>query len=54
MTDLSFYFNQKYFIPSTRLKHWDYSSVGFYFVTIYTYQKRCYFGEIIKGEMKLS
>ena len=54
MPDLSFYFNQKYFIPSTRLKYWDYSSVGFYFATICTYQKHCYFGEIVEGEMRLS
>jgi hypothetical protein len=54
MPDLSFYFNQKYFIPSTRLKNWDYSSVGFYFVTICTYQKRCYFGEIVEGGIRLS
>jgi len=54
MADLSFYFRQKYRIPSSRLKHWDYSSVGWYFVTICTYQKYCYFGEIVGGEMKLS
>jgi REP element-mobilizing transposase RayT len=50
----SFYYKNRFLIPSTRLKHWDYSSVGFYFVTTCTYQKRCYFGEIIKGEMKLN
>jgi REP element-mobilizing transposase RayT len=54
MPDLSFYFNQKYLIPSTRLKYWDYSSVGFYFAIICTYQKHCYFGEIVEEEMRLN
>jgi len=48
------YFQQKYRIPSIRLKHWDYSSSGWYFITICTYQKTCYFGEIINGKMELS
>ncbi len=54
MLDLSFYFNQKYFIPSTRLKYWDYSSTGWYFITICTFQKRYYFGNIVDGKMELS
>ncbi|MGB9882897.1 MAG: transposase [Microgenomates group bacterium] len=49
-----FYFKDKFFIPSIRLKNWDYSSSGFYFVTICTYQKQCFLGEIINGKMKLS
>lgn len=54
MVDFSFYYKNQYRIPSTRLKHWDYSSVGWYFVTICTYQKHCYFGNVVDGEMKLN
>lgn len=46
MIDLSFYFKQKYRIPSVRLKNWNYSSPGYYFITICTYKKNCYFGKI--------
>lgn len=54
MTDCSFYFKEKYRIPSVRLKNWDYSSSGWYYVTICIYQKRCYFGEIRNKKMILS
>jgi len=54
MNDLLFYFKEKYRIPSTRLKHWNYSSTGWYFITVCAYQKNCYFGEIINGKMELS
>ena|ERR1051326_3371754 len=30
-----------------RLKHWDYGSAGFYFVTFNTHQKQNFFGKII-------
>ena len=39
---------------SIRLKEYDYSQPGEYFVTICTYQRDCLFGEIIKGEMHLN
>lgn len=39
---------------STRLKNYDYSSSGAYFVTICIFQRECIFGEIINGEMILS
>jgi REP element-mobilizing transposase RayT len=44
----------KYRIPSARLKNWDYGSNPPYFVTIYTENKNCYFGNIKDGEMHLS
>ncbi len=47
-------FKNKYRIASTRLKGWDYSGGGFYFVTICTRGRECFFGEIIDGEMRLS
>ena len=34
-----------------RLKHYDYSENGYYFVTICTYNRECFFGEIVEGEM---
>ncbi len=47
-------FNDKYRIESIRLKHWDYSSCGAYFITICTKNRECCFGEIINGKMILS
>jgi hypothetical protein len=39
-------YKNKYRIDTARLKNWDYGSHGFYFVTICTKNKECYFGEI--------
>jgi len=39
---------------SLRLKNYDYSQNGMYFVTICSYQKKCFFGRIVDDEMKLS
>ena len=39
---------------SIRLKNHDYSQPGAYFVTICTYNHKCIFGYISKGEMKLN
>lgn len=39
---------------TTRLQHYDYSSGGYYFVTICTHEKRCLLGEIDGGKMTLS
>ncbi len=47
-------FQNKYRIPSTRLKNWDYGSNAMYFVTICTAHRECFFGEIAKGKMVLS
>ena len=47
-------FHDRYKIESIRLKHWDYSSDGAYFITICTKDRIEYFGEIINGKMKLS
>ena len=47
-------FRNKYRIESARLKGWDYSAPGWYFVTICTREaKRC-FGEVKNGKMHLS
>ena len=47
-------FNNKYRIPSARLKNYDYSSNGAYFITICTENRDHFFGEIINGKMELS
>ena len=39
---------------SVRLKEYDYSSLGEYFITICTKDKECLFGEIADEEVKLS
>lgn len=39
---------------SIRLKDYDYSSVGAYFVTICAWQRTCLFGEVVDGEMVLN
>lgn len=39
---------------SIRLKRYDYSRAGAYFVTVCTQNRECVFGEIIDGEMALN
>ena len=45
---------QKHHRRSIRLKGYDYTQPGAYFVTVCTYQRAKIFGEVINGEMKLS
>lgn len=47
-------YKNKYRINSIRLKDWDYSSYGYYFVTICTKDKECFFGNINDGKVSLS
>jgi putative transposase len=47
-------FNNKYRIPSARLKNWDYGSNGAYFITICTQNREHFFGEIVGDEMRLN
>jgi REP element-mobilizing transposase RayT len=47
-------YRKKYRIGSIRLKDWDYGSPGYYFVTICTEGRKCFFGKVIEDEMKLS
>ncbi|MFN6461843.1 MAG: transposase [Nostoc sp. DedVER02] len=44
----------KYRIESTRLPAWSYASNAGYFITICTDGKKCFFGEVVQGEMKRS
>ena len=47
-------FKNKYRIESARLKNWDYSSDGAYFITIMTKKRECFWGEINSGKMILN
>lgn len=47
-------FRNKYRVESARLKGWDYSSAGYYFITICTGDRECCLGDIENGEMELS
>ncbi|MFS0513654.1 transposase [Nostoc sp. UIC 10607] len=44
----------KYRVDSTRLPAWSYASNAGYFVTICTDDKKCFFGEVVQGEMQRS
>lgn len=39
---------------SIRLRNYDYSAAGAYFVTICTYDRECLFGEVVDGVMRLN
>jgi len=39
---------------SIRLKGYDYSRAGAYFVTVVAFQRECLFGEIADGALKLN
>jgi len=39
---------------SIRLKGYDYSQAGAYFVTVCAHERQCLFGEIVDGEMQLN
>lgn len=47
-------YQNKYRIESTRLKNWDYSANGYYFITICTDNMQKIFGKVIDGKMVLS
>ncbi len=47
-------FQGKYRTQSIRLRGWDYSSDGAYFVTICTKDREEFFGDVVNGKMVLS
>ncbi|MFH1798131.1 MAG: transposase [Candidatus Omnitrophota bacterium] len=47
-------FQNKYRAKSNRLKEWDYSCEGMYYVTVCTQNKELHFGSIENGKMELS
>ena len=44
---------QKHHRHSVRLKGYDYSQPGAYFLTLVTWQRACLFGKILDGEVQL-
>ena len=53
-TNIEDKFKAKYRVQSARLKNWDYTSNGYYYVTICTYERIEYFGKIKNGVVMLS
>ena len=47
-------FNDTYRIPSARLPNYDYNAPGWYFVTICTKGRACFFGSVRNGVMGLT
>lgn len=47
-------YKNKYRIASARLKGWDYSSAGAYFITICTHRRIHHFGHCENGKLQLS
>jgi len=45
---------EKYHRRSIRLKDYDYSQAGAYFVTICSWSRECLFGDVVSGEMRLN
>ena len=46
--------NQKNGRQSIRLKNYNYAANGYYFVTICTHDKQCYFGDVVDSKIHLS
>ena len=44
----------KYRLESARLLGWDYSSSGYYFLTVCTHNRECLFGHIAHNKMHLN
>jgi len=47
-------FADKFSVDSSRLKKWDYSTPGIYFITICTLNHNKFFGKIVDEQMELS
>lgn len=48
------YDSQKHHRRSIRLKEYDYTQPGAYYVTLCTKARQCLFGNVVKGEMRLN
>ena len=51
---MAMYEPQKHHRRSIRLKGYDYTQPGAYFITLVTYQREYLFGEVVKGEVVLN
>ena len=47
-------YKNKYRVESARLQGWDYSSPGYYFITVSTHNRMNLFGRIAENEMQLN
>lgn len=47
-------YKNKYRIESTRCQNWDYTSNGYYFVTICTQNQEYFFGNVVADKIQLS
>ena len=47
-------YRNRYRVESTRLKGWDHSADGWYFVTVCTRGRECFFGRIVDRRVRLS
>ena len=47
-------YKNKYRIESARCPKWNYTSNGYYFITICTHNRQHFFGEVINGKMNVS
>jgi putative transposase len=47
-------YRNRYGVDSTRLKGWDNTANGWYFVTVCTRGRECLFGKLVDGRMQLS
>lgn len=45
---------QKHHRRSIRLKGYDYTQAGAYFITIVTQDRECFLGDVVEGVMQLS
>ena len=54
MDEGKIYISDKHRRHSIRLKDYDYSQAGAYFVTICTHNRKLIFGDVVEGEMRLN
>ncbi len=47
-------YKEKYRIESARKPGWDYSTPGYYFITVCTYNRKCLFGNVVDEKMHLN
>jgi putative transposase len=47
-------YRNRYRVESTRLKGWDYAADGWYFVTLCTRRRECFFGKVGDSRMRSS